>query len=153
VAFDKNRGIGKDNKLPWHYPEDLQYFKTTTSGHTVAMGSKTFASIGRALPGRKNVVFTRDVDKLANVPNIEVNTDPVAFFTQEKNTLEEIFVIGGEKIFELALPLAWRLYVTEIADSYDVDTYFPTVDLTQFTEISRHTSGELTYIVYEKEKQ
>jgi len=152
VAYDENRGIGKENKLPWHYPTDLKYFKEKTYGHTVAMGRKTFLSIGKALPGRKNVVFTNNPSMLVGVPDIEINTNPVAFFQQTKDTPDEVFVIGGSEIFKLALPYIHRLYVSEIARTFDVDTYFPTIDLTEFNKKSSNTIDELTFIVYEKEQ-
>jgi dihydrofolate reductase len=152
VAYDENRGIGKGNKLPWHYPADLKYFKAKTDGHTIAMGRKTFLSIGRALPGRKNIVFTRQPVELADVAGIEIKRDPVAFFAQVQDTADEVFVIGGREIFTLALPYVSRLYVTEIARSFEADTYFPDVDLTEFNKKSSNTIDELTFIVYEKEQ-
>jgi len=152
VAYDVNHGIGKNNKLPWHYPEDLKYFKATTLGATVAMGRNTFLSIGRALPNRKNIVFTRDPSKLAGVQGIAIKTDPVAYFKTGQSSDDNIFVIGGHDIFELALPYVSRLYITEIDRTFDVDTYFPPVDMTKFKQQMKTQTGDLTYLVYEKEK-
>jgi Dihydrofolate reductase len=150
VAYDTNRGIGKSNQMPWHYSEDLQYFRKVTANHTVAMGRNTFLSIGKALPKRKNIVFTSNKASLQDAINIEIHEHPQAFFEQAQHTEEEIFVIGGSKIYQLALPYATKLYITHIHKAYDVDTYFPEVDFTQFKKITEEVSGELTFSVYQK---
>lgn len=122
VVHDENRVIGYDNNMPWHLPGDLNYFKQQTMGKPIIMGRKTFESIGRPLPGRKNIVISRNpfycAEGVLVVPSL-----------QEALTLAgdvpEIMVIGGEQIFRLALPLAERLYITKIHHTFEGDTYFP----------------------------
>mgnify|MGYP004517512721 FL=1 len=123
VAHDENRVIGYKNDMPWHLPGDLAYFKRTTMGKPIIMGRKTFESIGRALPGRLNIVITR---------NEHYTADGITTFSSLQQALElaatqheEVMVIGGGKIFADALPLADRLYITEIHHQFPGDTYFP----------------------------
>lgn len=122
VAHDKNRVIGYENKMPWHLPGDLQYFKEMTMGKPVIMGRKTFESIGRPLPGRRNIVITRNKSYKANGIEVVSSLDEALQLTKED---VEVMVIGGEQIFRLALPLADRLYITEIDEEFKGDTYFP----------------------------
>jgi dihydrofolate reductase len=123
VAMDENRVIGKDNQLPWHLPEDLKFFKRTTMGHPIAMGRKTHESIGRALPGRENIVITRQLDYKSH--------DVTIFYLMEefveycRNQDDEIFVIGGAEIFKETFEYADRLYITHIEEEFEGDTYFP----------------------------
>lgn len=133
VAIDAQRGIGINNKLPWHLPEDLAHFKRTTSGHPIIMGRKTFDSIGRPLPNRRNIVVTR---------NPEWRHDGVEAVTSFDDAIKlaaggEIMVIGGAQIFAEALPLADRLVVTEIDKMFDCDTFFPEINPQQWKEITR----------------
>ncbi|MED3662339.1 type 3 dihydrofolate reductase [Ureibacillus sp. FSL K6-8385] len=122
VAHDKNRVIGYKNEMPWHLPGDLKYFKETTMGKPIIMGRKTFESIGRPLPGRRNIVITRN--KGYHHDGIEVASSLDEALRLAGNA-GEIMVIGGEQIFKLALPLADRLYVTHIDHEFVGDTYFP----------------------------
>ncbi|MFW6298044.1 MAG: dihydrofolate reductase [Bacillota bacterium] len=151
VAMDKNRLIGKDNALPWHFKEDLKYFKRVTSGHTVLMGRKTFesirASLGGPLPGRKNLVLSRSLDTLDGA---EVIHDATAYFKKAAQKDEEIFVIGGAEVFKAALPYANKLYITSIDAAYEGDTYFPDVDLSAYEKTQEETKGPLTFTVYER---
>lgn len=150
VAIAKNNVIGKDNRLPWHYPEDLHYFKKLTTGHTVLMGMNTFQSIlctnHQPLPDRNNLVVTRKPDFV--YPGIIVIHDLEAFLKEKHD--EEIFVIGGKQIFDAALPYANRLYITHIAKEYAGDTYFPAVDYAKYRLISETKRGELNFSVYER---
>ena len=123
VALDKNRGIGKNNKIPWHIPEDLKHFKEITMGHPVIMGRKTFESIGRPLPDRTNIVVTRDVNFKAPGCTIVHSLDEA--INKAKEIVEEIFIIGGAEIFRQSIDKADKLYVTIIDKEFDVDTYFP----------------------------
>lgn len=154
VAMDKNRVIGKDNALPWHFKEDLRYFKKVTTGHTVLMGRKTFESIkqslGGPLPGRRNVVLSRTLDSLKGA---DVVHDASTYFKKASAKKEEVFVIGGAQVFNAALPYAKRLYITTIDGEYDGDTYFPDVDIDDYEKIQEETSGPLTFTVYEREVQ
>ncbi|MFW5913911.1 MAG: dihydrofolate reductase [Bacillota bacterium] len=151
VAMDRNRVIGKDNALPWHFSEDLRYFKKMTSGHTVLMGRKTFESIkqslGGPLPGRKNVVLSRTVDSLEGA---EVIHDASSYFKTAASKEEEIFVIGGAQVFNAALPYTDRLYITYIDGEYEGDTYFPEVDLAAYEKVKEKSKGPLTFTVYER---
>jgi dihydrofolate reductase len=122
VVHDKNRVIGYENKMPWHLPGELKYFKNTTMGKPMIMGRKTFESIGRPLPGRKNIIVTRN--KEYQHEGIEVVTSLIEAINIAGD-VPEIMIIGGEEIFKLALPIADRLYITQIDYEFKGDTYFP----------------------------
>jgi dihydrofolate reductase len=133
VATDKQGGIGINNKLPWYLPEDLAHFKRTTSGHAIIMGRKTFDSIGRALPNRRNIVITRNpawqhegVESLASLQAAQ------ALLKEET-----AFIIGGAQIYEQALPLADQLIVTKIQQDFICDAFFPAINPHQWEEIAR----------------
>ncbi|MGV3740687.1 MAG: dihydrofolate reductase [Burkholderiaceae bacterium] len=152
VATDSCRGIGINNKLPWHLPEDLAFFKRTTSGYPIIMGRKTFDSIGRPLPNRRNIVVTRNADwKHEGVETALSLSDAV-----KRAGEGEVFVIGGGQIFAEALPLTQRLIVTEIDKAFDCDTFFPQIDSSQWKEASRETHHseangfDFSYVVYER---
>jgi dihydrofolate reductase len=125
VAIDAQRGIGIDNKLPWHLPEDLAHFKRVTLGQPIIMGRKTFDSIGRPLPGRRNIVVTRNPewrhDGVEPVPSLEA---AIALVGEE-----DASIIGGAQIFKAATDFADRMIVTEINHTFDCDTFFPQIDL------------------------
>jgi dihydrofolate reductase len=129
-AMDENRVIGKNNQLPWHLPEDLKFFKKVTIGHPVAMGRKTHESIGRLLPGRENIIITRNKEFLCNGCTVIYSIDVFIDYCQGKE--EEVFVIGGAEIFKELIPVVDRLYVTLIYDHFDGDTYFPEFSLEDF---------------------
>lgn len=119
-----NRTIGKDNKLPWHIPEDLKRFKEITSGHPIIMGRKTFESIGRPLPNRTNIIVTRDTNY--QVKNcVIVNSLEKAIEQASTIESEEIFIIGGGQIFKEALPLVDKLYLTVVKSQIEGDVFFP----------------------------
>lgn len=122
AAMAENRVIGANNRMPWHLPADLQHFKAITLGKPVLMGRKTFESIGRPLPGRRNIVISRDADFTA--PGIEKADSPEQAMSMAGDC-EELMVIGGGAIYEVFLPLAARLYLTDIALKVDGDTRFP----------------------------
>lgn len=122
AAVDRRSGIGRDNRLLWHLPADLKYFRRITSGHTVIMGRKTFESIGKALPKRRNIVLTRQEDFEA--PGCEVMDDLFAAIKScEKEG--EVFVIGGAEIYRQAIQVADKIYLTRVDTEADADTYFP----------------------------
>ena len=129
VAYANNRVIGKDGKIPWRLPHDSQHFKRITSGHIVVMGRKTFESIGRPLPHRRNIVLTSSTTFAA--PGVEVmhSKDDVL-------ALDDVFIIGGASIYRQFLDVADRLYITEIALEIDGDTFFPAWDRQSFSLIS-----------------
>jgi dihydrofolate reductase len=129
-AMDENRVIGKNNQLPWRLPEDLKFFKRVTMGHPVAMGRKTHESIGRTLPGRENIVITKNRDFICEGCTVIYSIEEFITYCREKN--EEVFVIGGAEIFRELLPIVDRLYVTMIYEKFDGDTYFPEFSLKDF---------------------
>jgi len=125
VAMDENRLIGSANGLPWRMPADLEYFKRTTMGKPVVMGRRTFDSIGRALPGRRNIVVTRD--RRFNAAGCEVagGIDEAIALCADA---DEIMLIGGASLYRQALHRATRLYLTRIHHSFEGDTWFPEFD-------------------------
>lgn len=126
VALSENRVIGRDNRLPWHIPDDLKRFKRLTTGHAIIMGRKTYESIGRPLPQRTNIIITRD--KTFSVEGCVVvhSLDEAVRFAQKLEGPEgEIFIIGGGQIFEQALPLVDRLYLTVVRGTHEGDVFFP----------------------------
>lgn len=135
-AMDDNQVIGKDNELPWHLPEDLKFFKRVTMGHPIVMGRKTFESIGRPLPGRENIIITRN-------PSYHSESCIVFYDLQEflnycnKNFDEEFFVIGGAEVFKQLLPNAERLYITRIHEQFEGDTFFPSLNLDEWKLVSQ----------------
>ena len=141
VAVASNGVIGDKNSLLWHIREDMIHFRTTTSGHPVIMGRKTFDSIGRPLPKRTNVVITRDTNLVIEgctvVHSLE---EAVSMF----DSAEEVFIIGGAQIYAQALPLADRIYLTVVGKEYEGDTSFPAIDYSEWAELSRedYTRGE-----------
>lgn len=153
AAIGKNRELGKDNKLLWHIPEDLKRFKHLTTGHVVIMGRKTFESLGKPLPNRINIVVTRNVtfkvEGGITKPSLEQAIDWAKRLTRQ----DEIFVIGGGQIYQQALPLAHKLYLTVVNASFDADTFFP--DYSMFTKKvfeERKRSEKYTYRFLELEK-
>jgi dihydrofolate reductase len=117
----RNGTIGKDGKMPWHLPADLAYFKTVTSGHTVVMGRKTFESIGKPLPKRRNIVLSRDPEFNATGCEVFRSIDPVLDLAKQISP-DPVFIIGGAEMYRLFLPYADRLYITEIDEEFEGDT-------------------------------
>lgn len=132
VAHDNNFVIGYENGMPWHLPGDLKYFKDKTMGKPMIMGRKTFESIGRPLPGRRNIVITRDENYQAD--GIEVVTSLEGALVLAGD-VPEIMIIGGEQIFRLSMDITDRLYITKINHSFNGDTYFPKYEQ-DFVEVS-----------------
>lgn len=124
VAMTEKRVIGNGGALPWHLPDDLKRFRRITLGHTVIMGRKTYASIGKPLPGRKNIVLSRASD--LKIEGVTVCTDWDAV---ERNRDDQAFVIGGSEIFQSALPRLRRLYLTLILEDFSGDVFFPELPL------------------------
>ena len=141
VAVARNGVIGRDNALPWRLPDDLAYFKRVTLGHPVVMGRRTYESIGKPLPGRRNIVVTRQPG--FDAPGcIVVHSLDEAW--QAAGDAEEVCVIGGTTLFEETLPLADVLHLTEVEADVDGDTYFPPFDRGAWreTEVLRHSADE-----------
>jgi dihydrofolate reductase len=126
VAASENNVIGKDNKLPWHLPNDLKYFKNLTWGMPILMGRKTFESIGKALPGRKSIVITRNRDWKKDDVDV-VHSIEEAFEKAKEYEVKEIFVIGGAEIFQSSFVQANRIYLTRIHHQFEGDVFFPEV--------------------------
>jgi dihydrofolate reductase len=137
VAVARNGVIGRDNQLPWRLPDDLKYFKQATMGHPVIMGRRTWQSIGKALPGRKNIVVTRDRDFQA--PGCVV-VHSLAEAWKAAEGADEACVIGGTTLFEETLPNADVIHLTEVEAEVEGDTWFPPFDRSQWreTEVARH---------------
>jgi len=149
-AMDPTGLIGKNNDLPWNYPEDLQYFKYITLNKTVLMGVTTFESIvsrlNKPLPNRKSIVASLTE---FSYPGVQVISDLEAFLKEKHD--EEIFVIGGKTIYEIALPYADKLYITHIKKVYEGDTYLD-IDLSDFTLVKSDDNQDLIFAVYERKK-
>lgn len=152
AIIGKNRELGKDNKLLWQIPQDLKRFKRLTMGHPVIMGRTTYESLGKPLPGRTNIVVSRQTDlKIEGCQVVHSITEAVDQAKKLDN--EEIFIIGGGKIYEQAIDLANRLYLTVVDATAPADTFFP--DYSKFTKIISHqkrNGKNLNYRFYVLEK-
>lgn len=137
VAKAKNNIIGKENKLVWDLPADLKHFKELTTGHTIIMGRKTFESLGRVLPNRKHIVFSQNPDFKVKDENVHVVHSMLEIQEYIENK-EENFVIGGAMIYNLLMPHVTQMYVTEINEEFEGDSFFPRIN----TEIWKETSRE-----------
>ena len=140
VARSRNHVIGRDNQMPWKISADLQFFKKVTMGHPVIMGRKTWESIGRPLPGRRNIVVSRNADLKLTGAEV-VNSLDAALATL--NEFPRVFVIGGEQLFTQAFPKADRLYITEIDIDVDGgDTFFAVPNESEWKEVERTPASE-----------
>ena len=150
VAIGRNNLIGKGNELPWHYKEDMKYFKEKTMNKKVIMGEATFKSIlgyiNKPLPKRTSVIATLTD---YSYPGIETTNDIIKYL-KEFPKEEEIFIIGGKIIYDLTLELADRLYITHVDKDYQGDVYFKEIDYSNYTKISEKINNELNFSVYER---
>ncbi len=163
VATADNNIIGKDNEMPWHLPADLAYFKKMTLGKPIVMGRKTYESIGRPLPGRRNIVISRDESYEASGVDTVTSVEQALALVDGSNggeAVKEIMVIGGGAIYAHCLPEADRLYVTHINAVITGDTQFPDYDDGSWRKVSselRETDEknvyQLDFCVYEKESE
>ncbi|RME57677.1 dihydrofolate reductase [Candidatus Parcubacteria bacterium] len=156
AAVDARGVIGSDGKLPWHLPSDLAHFRHTTMGHPVIMGRRTYESIGRPLPGRTNIVLTRRHDYrpkgCATAPSIAA-----ALRLAAQKDSDEVFIIGGGKVFRDALPFSQRVYLTRIHAEFSGDVYFPELSPGEWREVARE-EGVVdarnlyphTFLIYER---
>jgi len=135
AAVARNGAIGKDNALLWRLSEDLQFFKRTTMGCPVIMGRKTYDSIGRPLPGRRNIVITRNPQWSA--PGVDSAPSLQAALALLDHTIDKAFVIGGAQIYAQALPMAQEIVLTEIDRDFEADAFFPDWNKAAFYEVSR----------------
>lgn len=146
VAISENHAIGKNNQLLWHLPADLRHFKDITSGHSIIMGRKTFDSVGKPLPNRRNIVVTR---QHITIPGCEV-------VHSVNNALElckgedEVFIGGGAEIYKMAMPVTDRIYLTIVHEHFEADTFFPEIDIHEWKEASRerHEADQKNPIPY-----
>ncbi|HCE39148.1 dihydrofolate reductase [Alloalcanivorax profundimaris] len=160
AAKASNNVIGRDNKLPWYLPNDLKYFKQVTLGKPIVMGRNTWESLKRPLPGRTNIVISRQADYVAEGAKVVGTLDEaleLAGHVAHIDGQDELVVIGGAQIYALALPRAERLYLTEVHADVPGDTYFPAVDAAQWREIGRddfQAEGpnpyDYSFVVYER---
>ncbi|HBC96584.1 MAG TPA: dihydrofolate reductase [Clostridium sp.] len=147
AAINKKRVIGKDNKLIWHIPDDLKRFKKLTSGKTIIMGRMTFESLPKILPNRKHIVITRNKNYFIPDSRAEV-VHNIRDIIKYKYLPEEVFIIGGEKIYRQMLPYCGRMYLTQIMSSESGDTYFPEFN-TEDYKIIKHEKHHYNSIEYD----
>jgi dihydrofolate reductase len=137
VAMSENRVIGREGRLPWHLPADLKRFKQLTTGHPIIMGRKTFESIGRALPNRRNIVITRQRNwRAAGAETVHSLTYAIRLASEYVD--DEVFIIGGADVFRDALPQADTLYLTLVHETIEGDVHFPEVDWSEWTCVEDH---------------
>lgn len=139
AAMSRNHVIGKDNKMPWHLSVDLQHFKTLTMGKPIIMGRRTYESIGKALPGRRNIVVTRNAAFAA--PHCEIAYSLGGALAMASDAIETM-VIGGAEIFQEIIPRAQRMYLTVIDQDFEGDAFFPDWQEEEWEEVKRenHTA-------------
>jgi len=147
AALARNRVIGAGDRLPWHLPEDLKHFKHLTMGAPVIMGRKTHESIGRPLPGRRNIVVTRQASARWDGCEVARSLDDAIALAGDA---PEAFVIGGAELYRLALPRADRLYLTLIDADYQGDTFFPEFDPACWRETAREPGAGFAFLTYER---
>lgn len=161
VAVADNGVIGRENSLPWHLPEDLRYFKRVTMGKPIVMGRKTFESIGRPLPGRTNIVISRNPEFEAVGVSVVASLDEALELAAQvagDAGASELVVIGGAEIYRLAIPRADRLYVTEVHADIEGDALLPDVAWAEWEERRRErhaaaeSSHDFSFVVYDRLK-
>jgi len=158
LAVDEQNGIGKNNQLLCHLPADLKYFKQTTIGHDIVMGRKTYESVGRLLPGRTNIIITRNPDfKIEGA--VIANSVEEAIHYAKSHQENELFIKGGGEIFKLSMKYTDRIYLTRIHHTFDGDTFFPELDKEKWKQVKeeKHLADEknkydYSFLVYEKIK-
>ena len=152
VAMSENSVIGLNNQLPWHISEDLKNFKKTTLNHCVIMGRKTYESIGKPLKDRRNIVISRSKSLLIDGVEVVNSLDRAISIVDDSS---EIFIIGGEQIYTISLPMATHLYVTKVNGDYNGDAFFPDYIQDEWNEISREdliseSNLKFSFLKYEK---
>ena len=154
AAIGKNRALGNKGALLWNLPRDMKYFRETTKGHTVIMGSRTFESIGHALPVRRNIVFSDSPGYYAGGCEVVSSVDDALKLAGDA---DETFVIGGGQIYTAFLPFAHRLYLTHVEDSPEADVFFPEYNQAEWRVLSSErfeadaeNPHAMTFTIYEK---
>ncbi len=157
VAAAHNNAIGKDNQLLWHMPADLRFFKEKTMGHPVVMGRKTFESVGKALPKRRNIIISRNPDFSAEGVEVCHSLDEALELLDDT---EENFIVGGSEIYKMSLPYCDKIYFTQIEADFEADTFFPSFnpDEWHLTHEERHAADEKNpynycFLTYERTKK
>lgn len=160
VAKASNNVIGRNNKLPWYLPNDLKYFKQVTFGKPVIMGRKTWESLKGPLPGRTNIVITRQPDYQAEGAKVVATVDDAITMAENVAFIEgqeEAVIMGGAEIYVLALPQTERLYLTEVHADVEGDTFFPEYDTSEWQEVGREdftaegpNPYDYSFVVYER---
>ena len=153
VAVGKNNEIGKNNNLIWHIPNDLKFFKQVTQNSKIVMGRKTFQSLPKRLMNREYFIITKNVDFVIDYATTITNID--AFIEENKDTKEEIFIIGGASVYNMFLPYVRKMYITQIYKSDEMaDTYFPNFNKEEWNKsvISKNIQNEIEYehLIYER---
>lgn len=147
AALSKDRVIGYCGKIPWNLPDDLEYFKRITIGHPIIMGRKTHESIGRVLPKRKNIVISSQEKYVSLEGSFLARTFPDALMLAGG---QEVFVIGGERVYAEALPLAIHLYLTKVRGNFPGDAFFPEFDRGEWKEVSYEASSFAERVILER---
>lgn len=137
VAIGENNAIGKNNQLLWRLPNDLKHFKQITSGHTVIMGRKTYDSVGKPLPNRRNIIITRQQIEIPGCKVVGSVAEALALCAGEA----EVFIVGGAEIYKLAMPQTNRIYLTIVHQAFDADAFFPQINYEEWTETEREDHG------------
>lgn len=144
AAMTASRVIGKDGKIPWHYPEDMKHFRRVTLDHAVIMGRATYDSIGKPLPKRRNIVLTRNASLRIEGCDVVSSLADALRLAREHDS--EPRVIGGGEIYAAALPMATRLFLTYLDVEHEGDAYFPAFDASEWSEDERRRSDGLTFV-------
>jgi dihydrofolate reductase len=137
VAIAENNAIGKNNQLLWRLPNDLKHFRQITTGHTVIMGRKTYDSVGKPLPNRRNIIITRQKMEIAGCEVVASVEEALALCAGEP----EVFIVGGAEIYKLAMPVTNRIYLTIVHQAFDADAYFPPINDNEWAETEREDHG------------
>jgi dihydrofolate reductase len=148
AALTDERVIGRGIEIPFRYPEDMKHFRTVTAGHAVIMGRTTFDSIGKPLKGRRNIVVTRN--KGLSIEGAEIAHDVWDAIALARQTDPEPVILGGGQLYEAALPVATRLYLTYVHVKHEGDVFFPELDESEWREVERRESGELSFVTLER---
>lgn len=133
VAIAQNHAIGRDNQLLWNLPRDLKHFKDITTGHTVIMGRKTYESVGKPLPKRRNIIITRQNITIEGCEVVASIEDALALCADE----EEVFVVGGAEIYRQAMHLTNRIYLTIVKKDFEADSFFPPIDAEEWKTVAQ----------------
>jgi dihydrofolate reductase len=149
VAMDKNRVIGRNNKIPWHISEEIKNFKRLTTGTTVIMGRRTFESIGKPLPDRNNIVISSSMPPTAGVDVCKTFEEGII---KAKSYGKDVFIIGGGTVYEQAMSLADKMYVSYVKGEHDGDVYFPEFDEKEWHIDSKQEFSEFELVVYSRKR-